>query len=44
MLIEYLAMPRAGDIQNPGDIGDSYVWTKEEVPAATWHLDEEPGP
>jgi hypothetical protein len=41
MLIEYLAQPRASDITSPGDISDSYVWTKEVVPAATWHLDED---
>ena len=41
MLIEYLAQPRAGDITEPGDISDSYVWVKETVPVATWHLDED---
>jgi hypothetical protein len=42
MLIEYLAQPRAGDITTPGDITDSYIWTKETIPAATWRLDEDP--
>lgn len=41
MLIEYLAQPRAGDITTPGDIGDSYVWVPETVPAAAWTLDED---
>lgn len=41
MLIEYLAQPRASDITNPGDIGDSYVWVKETIPTATWQLDED---
>jgi hypothetical protein len=40
MLIEYLAMPRASDITTPG-VGDSYVWVKETIPTATWHLDED---
>jgi hypothetical protein len=41
MLIEYLAQPRAADITTPGDIADSYLWLKEVVPPATWHLDED---
>jgi hypothetical protein len=41
MLIEYLAMPRAGDIDTPAEIGDSYVWVKETIPPAIWHLDED---
>jgi hypothetical protein len=40
MLLEYLAMPRAGDITTP-DVDDSYVWTKDEIPPAEWTLDED---
>lgn len=44
MLIEYLAMPRAGDIDSPGEIEDSYVWVEETVPTAVWQRDEDYGP
>jgi len=41
MLIEFLAMPRAGDIGD-GD-SDSYVWVKEPPPVSVWTQDESSG-
>ena len=41
MLIEYLAQPRASDIDTPGEVGDSFVWVKENIPASSWTLDED---
>ena len=41
MLIEYLTQPRAGDIDMPGEVGDSVVWVKEAIPPTAWQLDED---
>lgn len=36
MLLTILAMPRAQDIDTPGEVDDSYLWDQEEVPATSW--------
>ena len=43
MLLEYLLMPRAGDLTDPDDIGDSYGWVLTDEPyPVVWTLEEEP--
>jgi len=36
MLLTILAMPRAQDIDTPGDVDDSYLWIQEEEPSDAW--------